>query len=67
MPPDPSSANYCTVGGMIATNASGAHTVKYGSTVDYVLSLDVIMSNGELLHVESIVIGSDVWYKRQID
>ena len=64
LPPDPSSANYCTVGGMIATNASGAHTVKYGSTIDYVLSLDVILSNGELIHVESIVIGSDAWYNK---
>ena len=34
--PDPSSANYCTLGGMIANNAGGAHSVKYGSTTDHV-------------------------------
>jgi FAD/FMN-containing dehydrogenase/Fe-S oxidoreductase len=50
LPPDPSSANYCAIGGMVATNASGAHTVKYGSTIDYVLALDVVLSNGDLIH-----------------
>ncbi len=61
LPPDPSSANYCAVGGMIATNASGAHTVKYGSTIDYVLSLDVVLSNGDLIHTKSLTVGSDEW------
>lgn len=60
-PPDPSSSNYCALGGMIATNASGAHTVKYGSTIDYVASLDVILADGTLLHTEPIEIGSDAW------
>jgi FAD/FMN-containing dehydrogenase/Fe-S oxidoreductase len=46
---------------MIATNASGAHTVKYGSTIDYVLSLDAILSNGELICAEPVEIGSDEW------
>ncbi len=61
LPPDPSSANYCAVGGMIATNASGAHTVKYGSTIDYVLSLDVVLSNGDLMHARPLTIGSAEW------
>jgi len=61
LPPDPSSANYCAIGGMIATNASGAHTVKYGSTIDYVLSLDVVLSNGGLIHARPLTIGSDEW------
>lgn len=61
LPPDPSSANYCALGGMIATNASGAHTVKYGSTIDYVLSLDVILSNGDLIRARPLTIGSDEW------
>ena len=34
-PPDPSSGEYATFGGMLATNASGAHSVKYGNTADY--------------------------------
>ena len=54
LPPDPSSANYCTLGGMIATNASGVHTIKYGSVIDYVLSLNVILSNGELSLTKSV-------------
>ncbi|MGH9879070.1 MAG: FAD-binding oxidoreductase, partial [Nitrososphaerales archaeon] len=61
LPPDPSSANYCAMGGMIATNASGAHTVKYGSTIDYVLSLDVVLSNGDLIHTKPLSMGSDEW------
>jgi len=38
LPPDPSSAEYCTVGGMIANNSGGAHSVKYGNMIDYMLS-----------------------------
>ena len=30
LPPDPSSSNFCTLGGMIANNSSGAHTLRYG-------------------------------------
>jgi FAD/FMN-containing dehydrogenase/Fe-S oxidoreductase len=59
LPPDPSSANFCTLGGMIATNASGPHTVKYGSTIDYVLELEVVLSSGELLHTRPVQITSD--------
>lgn len=61
LPPDPSSANYCTAGGMIATNASGAHTVKYGSTIDYVLSVDAVLSNGDILHARPLNMGSEEW------
>lgn len=45
-PPDPSTSDYCTLGGMIANNASGAHSVKYGSTIDYVQELTVILADG---------------------
>jgi len=45
-PPDPSSSNFCTIGGMIANNSSGAHTLRYGSTIDYVEELDVVYSDG---------------------
>ena len=34
-PPDPSSGEYASFGGMLGTNASGAHSVKYGNTADY--------------------------------
>ncbi len=44
--PDPSSENYCSLGGMVGTNSSGARSVAYGATKDHVLSLDLIMSDG---------------------
>lgn len=46
-PPDPG-AN-ATIGGMIANNASGTRTVRYGSTKDHILRLSVALANGEIL------------------
>ena len=43
VPPDPSSYETCTVGGMVANNSSGTRTFKYGSTVDYVKELRVVL------------------------
>ncbi len=48
-PPDPSSGEYATFGGMFGTNASGAHSVKYGNTADYVLDAEVVDGTGEKL------------------
>lgn len=45
-PPDPSSGEYATFGGMCNTNASGAHSVKYGNVADYFLDAEVVFSNG---------------------
>jgi FAD/FMN-containing dehydrogenase/Fe-S oxidoreductase len=45
-PPDPSSGEYATFGGMCSTNASGAHSVKYGNVADYVLDAEVVFSDG---------------------
>lgn len=42
LPPDPSSGNFCTIGGMVATNAAGAHSVKYGAMRRWVRSLDFV-------------------------
>jgi D-lactate dehydrogenase (cytochrome) len=50
-PPDPTEKN-CFIGGTVATNASGEKTFKYGPTRDYVLALNVILSNGETLKLE---------------
>ncbi len=44
--PDPSSHLECTLGGMVANNAAGAHSLKYGSTRDQVLDLRVWLPNG---------------------
>lgn len=43
MPVDPSSYRACSVGGMVSNNSSGARTHKYGSTIDYVVSLRVVL------------------------
>src|SRR6267378_5541478 len=41
--PDPSSQQACTVGGNIANNSGGPHTLKYGVTVNHVLGLEVVL------------------------
>jgi FAD/FMN-containing dehydrogenase len=46
-PVDPSSGSFCTVGGMVATNASGAHTLRYGSTRAWVNAIDCVFSDGD--------------------
>ena len=45
-PVDPSSGAYCTVGGMAATNAAGAHTLKFGSVRPWVVALDCVFADG---------------------
>ncbi len=46
-PIDPQSAKLCTVGGMVATNAAGAHGLRYGSTKNQIKSLTAVLSNGD--------------------
>jgi glycolate oxidase len=48
-PPDPGSWESSTIGGNISTNAGGMCCVKYGLTGDYVLGLEVVLANGEIL------------------
>jgi glycolate oxidase subunit GlcD len=48
-PPDPSSYDWCTLGGNLATNAGGLCCVKYGVTTDSVLGLEVVLADGSLL------------------
>jgi glycolate oxidase len=47
--PDPSSQMACTIGGNVAENSGGPHTLKYGVTVNHVLGLEVVLPDGELL------------------
>lgn len=49
LPPFPASYEYSTMGGAVANNASGEKSVKYGSTLDYVRSLRVVLANGEVI------------------
>ena len=45
-PVDPSSGAFCTIGGMAATNAAGAHTVRYGAMRAWVTALDCVFDDG---------------------
>jgi len=47
LPVDPSSGKFCTLGGMVSTNASGAHTLRYGSMRPWVNALDCVFSDGD--------------------
>jgi FAD/FMN-containing dehydrogenase/Fe-S oxidoreductase len=53
-PPDPSSGEYATFGGMCSTNASGAHSVKYGNVADYLLDAEVVFSDGTCTQLSRI-------------
>src|SRR3972149_226874 len=46
--PDPPSQQACTIGGNIAENSGGPHTLKYGVTTNHVLGLEVVLPDGEL-------------------
>src|SRR5437016_1497511 len=48
-PPDPASMKDCSIGGNIATNAGGPRCLKYGVTRNYVIGLEVVLANGEVL------------------
>jgi len=53
-PPDPSSGEFATFGGMFSTNASGSHSVKYGNVADYVLDADMVMANGDVVTLSDL-------------
>jgi len=57
--PDPASSNRSTVVGGIGNNSTGAHSVRYGITDAYTEELEVILSNGELIHTREVVLDSD--------
>ena len=48
-PPDPASMKNCTIGGNVATNAGGPRCLKYGVTRNYVIGLEVVLADGEVL------------------
>ena len=47
--PDPSSQGACTIGGNVATNSGGPHTLKYGVTVNHVLGLEFVLPDGSVI------------------
>jgi glycolate oxidase len=47
--PDPSSQGACTIGGNVATNSGGPHTLKYGVTVNHVLGVEIVLPDGRVV------------------
>ena len=47
--PDPSSQGACTIGGNVATNSGGPHTLKYGVTVNHVLGVEAVLPDGSVV------------------
>ena len=47
--PDPSSQGACTIGGNVATNSGGPHTLKYGVTVNHVLGVELVLPDGNVV------------------
>ncbi len=61
-PPNPGSSAMCTIGGMIAYNASGMRCVKYGTTRNYVRDLEVVLADGSVIHTGSKMLKSAAGY-----
>jgi glycolate oxidase len=53
--PDPSSQAACTIGGNIAENSGGPHTLKYGVTTNHVLGLEIVLPDGEIAELGGAV------------
>jgi glycolate oxidase len=49
--PDPSSQGACTIGGNVATNSGGPHTLKYGVTVNHVLGVEAVLADGRVVQL----------------
>lgn len=47
--PDPSSQGACTIGGNVATNSGGPHTLKYGVTVNHIMGIELVLPDGEVI------------------
>jgi len=54
-PPDPSSGVLASIGGTVATNASGERAVKYGGTKDWIMGLEVVLADGRVIRTGTTV------------
>ncbi|MBW2366602.1 MAG: FAD-binding protein [Deltaproteobacteria bacterium] len=61
-PPDPQSMTVCTLGGNVATRAGGPHGVKYGTTSNYVLGLEVVLPDGSIINTGGSCVKQAVGY-----
>lgn len=57
-PPDPGSSSVATIGGMVANNAGGVQAFKYGVTQNYILSLEVVLPDGDIINLGTDVLKS---------
>jgi glycolate oxidase len=53
--PDPSSQYACTIGGNVATNSGGPHTLKYGVTVNHILGVEMVLADGRVVQIGGAV------------
>jgi glycolate oxidase len=60
-PPDPSTGAVCTLGGNVATNAGGLHCFRYGVTSHYVLGVEVILLDGQVVRFGGPAGGRGEW------
>ncbi len=58
--PDPSSQSACTIGGNVAENSGGPHTLKYGVTANHVLELEMVLPDGEVVRLSRDEPGYDL-------
>jgi FAD/FMN-containing dehydrogenase len=67
LPPDPSSSAYCTLGGMAATNASGAHSLRFGSMRHWVEDVEMVTGDAEIVrlsrHDPPPLVGSELEHR----
>jgi len=61
-PPDPQSMTVCTLGGNIATRAGGPRAVKYGTTSNYVLGLEMVLPDGSIIHTGGKMVKQSAGY-----
>jgi len=62
-PTGPGSGDTCTIGGMVAVNASGIRALKYGATRDFVLAMEVVMPTGEIIRTGSKTLKNSSGYQ----
>ncbi len=61
-PPDPASSRVCTVGGSLSTNAGGLRGAMYGVTKDWVLGIEAVLPNGEIVQMGGMTLKRSAGY-----